>query len=327
MFKLVRTIIETRSLLLTTTLFLLASCGGSGSSGNSDISGSSSTSTSSSNSSSSSSGGSETVKVFFDDFSYIDSLLMTQNVWYVRSGGGGPGITGATWSTDLVTFHDDPSLTSNSLMKLQAVTSGPNGDTVQSQVTTDGSFLKGTYAARVKFTNGPTSGPDGDEIVETFYTITPLDFDLDPDYSEIDFEYLPNGGWGHNTNTMFMTTWETYSPDPWQAINVHDSSEGDYTGWKTLIVQVDDTEVRYYIDGVLQGTHSDIYYPETAMSINFNLWFINNGLVDSSTARTYEQDVDWVLFVEDAIWNQTEILGRIDQFRADEIDFSDTTTQ
>jgi len=41
-------------------------------------------------------------------------------------------------------------------------------------------------------------GPDGDQIVETFYTISQMD---EPSYSEADFEYLPNGGWGQEGPT------------------------------------------------------------------------------------------------------------------------------
>lgn len=252
---------------------------------------------------------------------------MSTNGWNVRSGGGGPGVTGATWSTGLVTFHDDPEDSSNSLMRLEATTTGPSGSTVQSQITTNASYLKGTYAARVYFTNSPHSGPDGDEIVETFYTITPLAFDLDPDYSEIDFEYLANGGWGHDTSTMFLTTWETYQAEPWQAINDSRDTEGDYSGWKILLVTVDDDTVSYYIDGVSQVNHTGDSYPETEMSINFNLWFINNGLINSAESRTYYQDVDWMFFAQDTLLNQTEVLNQINQYRIDETDFIDTTVQ
>ena len=31
-------------------------------------------------------------------------------------------------------------------------------------------------------------------------------FDLDPDYGELDFEYLPNGGWGEPSNILYTTT-------------------------------------------------------------------------------------------------------------------------
>ncbi|CAM5394841.1 hydrolase [Streptomyces badius] len=38
------------------------------------------------------------------------------------------------------------------------------------------------------------SGPDGDRIVQTFFTINDLKAPMADDYAEYDFEYLPNGG-------------------------------------------------------------------------------------------------------------------------------------
>ena len=67
----------------------------------------------------------------------------------------------------------------------------------------------------------PVTGTDGDHLVETFFTITPLNAPMDPNYGEIDFEYLPNGGWGEPSNIFYETTWETYRPDPWEAVNTH----------------------------------------------------------------------------------------------------------
>ena len=71
-------------------------------------------------------------------------------------------------------------------------------------------YRDGTYATRVRFRNRPTIGPGGDEVVETFYTISPLKKPLDPDYSELDFEYLPNGGWGLAAPTLWVTSWENH---------------------------------------------------------------------------------------------------------------------
>jgi hypothetical protein len=33
----------------------------------------------------------------------------------------------------------------------------------------------------------------------------------------MDFEYLPNGGWGGSPTTMHVTTWETVQIEPWNA--------------------------------------------------------------------------------------------------------------
>ena len=80
-------------------------------------------------------------------------------------------------------------------------------NTTQTQICHQRKYLEGTYAARVRFTDSPVSGPGGDQIVESFYTISPLKAPMDLDYSELDFEYLPNGGWGIDGPTLYATTW------------------------------------------------------------------------------------------------------------------------
>jgi len=90
-------------------------------------------------------------------------------------------------------------------------TDGPNAKTTQTQICHQRKYLEGTYAARVRFTDNPVSGPGGDQIVQSFYTISPLKAAMDLDYSELDFEYLPNGGWGIAGPTLYATTWETFS--------------------------------------------------------------------------------------------------------------------
>lgn len=259
--------------------------------------------------------------ILFDDFSYSSSNQMPTNGWYVRSGGGGPGVSGASWSRDYVTFLADPTDSSNRLMRMRASTEGSGATTIQSQVTHNGNYLRGTYAARMYFYNDPVSGTDGDQIVETFYTITPLNFSMDPDYSEIDFEYLANGGWGQSKPTMFLTTWETYQPDPWLADNIHTPIVADHAGWRTLVIQVDEDEVRYYIDGALRATHGGKYYPETPMSINFNIWFIEEGLINSTSQRVYQQDVDWVYFADQDILDTREVEAQVEQLRRDGVSF------
>jgi hypothetical protein len=62
-------------------------------------------------------------------------------------------------------------------------------------------------------------GADGDQLVETFYAISPLQAPLDPNYSELDWEYLPNSGWGVTAPTLFVTSWHTVQLDPWIADN------------------------------------------------------------------------------------------------------------
>ena len=180
--------------------------------------------------------------------------------------------------------------------------------------------------ARVRFSDAPVSGPDGDQVVQTFFTITPLAFDLDPDYGELDFEYLPNGGWGAEGPIMYATTWETYRNDPWLAVNTHTEATRSYDGWHTLVIQVSGGVVRYYIDGELFAEHGGIYYPETPMSVNFNLWFINGGLLGGSTERSYVEQVDWFYHSQNEVVSPAEVESRVNAYRADSITWVDTVT-
>ncbi len=133
----------------------------------------------------------ETV-VLFDDFLYSEFEEMTGNGWRARTEPGIPGVVGASFGPEGVSFIEDPDNPGNRLLRLTSETAGTAETTHQVQICHERKYLEGTYAARVRFDDGPDSGPDGDQIVETFYTISHMD---EPAYSEADFEYLPNGGW------------------------------------------------------------------------------------------------------------------------------------
>jgi hypothetical protein len=231
-------------------------------------------------------------QVLFDDFSYSSIEEMTANGWVVRSGQGWPGVTGATFRAGNVTFVDYPDLAGNRLLRMTSSTAGTSENTFQTQICHQRKYLEGTYAARVRFGDEPASGIDGDEVVQTFYMITPYDHPYDPDYSEMDFEYLPNGGWGGAPTTLHVTTWETVQIEPWDADNLSNSRQGSLAGWHTLVAQVTGGTVRYFVDGELIAQHGGEYYPDALMSINFNLWFINDGLNGESTTREYQEDID-----------------------------------
>lgn len=85
-------------------------------------------------------------------------------------------------------------------MNLRTTSAGTPESTKQSEVSTkDMKFKNGTYAARVRFADAPGSGPDGDRLVQSFFTINELKAPMDDGYGEYDFEYLPNGGWGRRS--------------------------------------------------------------------------------------------------------------------------------
>ncbi|MER5582612.1 cellulose binding domain-containing protein [Streptomyces asoensis] len=257
-------------------------------------------------------GGGQTL---FDDFSYTSHTdpAIAAHGWNIRSDSGGPGVPGATWDPSKVTFTASGG---NSVMNLETSTAGTSDSTRQTEILTQATkFRNGTYAARVKFSDAPRSGPDGDHLVQTFFTINDLKAPMADDYAEYDFEYLPNGGWGEPSNILYTTSWETYDPDPWQAVNQHTEARQSYAGWHDLVVTIDSSAITYYIDGQLFGTHDARYLPERPMSINFNQWLIDLAGRTSTTARAYDQQVDYVLHVKDQVLTPAQVTARVAAYR------------
>jgi hypothetical protein len=264
-------------------------------------------------------------QVLFDDFSYSSQKEMTRHGWIIRTVAGWPGVPGATWWAEGVSFLRDPQRTSNSILRMMSSTDGTGANTRQTQICQQRKFLEGTYAARVRFTDNPLSGPGGDQLVQSFYTISPLKAPMDPDYSEQDFEYLPNGGWGVSGATLYATTWETFSPEPnWKKDNIFDTWSGSQAGWHTLITQIADGKVRYFVDGKRLAEHGDRFYPESFMSINFNLWFIKDGMIKASEARKYNEDIDWLFFQANRALAPSEVEAKVAELRRKSVKFHDT---
>ncbi len=258
----------------------------------------------------------EEYTTFFDDFVYnsTEDLSFEAFGWHIREGAGGPGVTGARWLKENVRID---SLGKNGVLVLSSKTSGKSRNTYQSEIYHRQNYLEGTYAARIFFTDSPVNGgPDGDQLVQTFFAISPLAFDLDPDYSETDFaEYLPNGGWGETEPAFWMTTWETYRADPWLQDAQSDFTPGSFAGWHVVSATVNNGEVKYYIDGKLLATHGSKYYPEQLMYLSFNLWFIQGGLLSATSERTYQQKIDWVYFTDTAIKNPAILPDIVEKLR------------
>ena len=268
--------------------------------------------------------------VFFDDFSYDDLAGLYDNNWKARTEIGHPGIAGANWSDEGLSFHQNISGSQNGIIRMTSSTDGTGENTRQTQFCHARKYLKGTYAARIFFRDTPTFGPDGDEVIKTFYAISPLKEPMHPDYSETDFEYLPNGGWGEgNEPAMWSTTWETFQLSPWTSVNEYTRKAGSYAGWHTLVLHVFDDKVRYYVDGKFLSEHSENVSPEVPMSINFNLWFMpkgaddTSGPVDSKELRQYQEDVDWVFHQVDDVLTTEQVNKKVAQLREGNIKYID----
>ncbi|HET6859534.1 MAG TPA: cellulose binding domain-containing protein [Streptomyces sp.] len=260
----------------------------------------------------------------FDDFDYSGHTdpKISANGWSVRSNSGGPGVAGATWAPENVTFASQGG---NSVMNLETSTAGTGASTKHTEILTKATkFRNGTYAARVKFNDAPRSGPDGDRLVQTFFTINDLKAPMADDYAEYDFEYLPNGGWGEPANILYTTSWETYRPDPWEAVNQHSESRQSFAGWHDLVVTIDGNAITYYVDGQHFGTHGAAYLPERPMSINFNQWLIDLAGQTSTTPRSYDQQVDYVLHIKDQVLTPAQVGAKVSAYRAAGTTFQDT---
>ncbi|MCW3814367.1 DNRLRE domain-containing protein [Micromonospora sp. DR5-3] len=260
---------------------------------------------------------------FFDDFSYTGPAdpAFAGFGWTARTGGGGPGVSGATWSADNVSMVGSGA---DRVMRLAATSQGTGQTTTQASVAQGQRFFEGTYATRIRFTDAPESGPDGDQVVQTFYTISQLNHPLDPNYSELDYEYVPNGGLGSAGTALQMVTWETYQDSPWDPRALETVLSRSHDGWHLLKLDVTGGEVRYYIDGVLVASHGGDYAPEAFMFLKYAVWFANGGLVSSSTSRRYVLDVDWVYHARDSSLTTTEVQSAVAGFRAGGIPRRDT---
>jgi hypothetical protein len=265
---------------------------------------------------------------FFDDFNYSSRTdpNFTGHDWTVRTGGGGPGIEG-TWTASNVTF---PVVDGQKSLQLRAATNGTVGGTTQAQVQQNQErFFEGTYATRFKFSDTPASGADGDHVNQTFYTISPLDYDWEPTYSELDVsEYLPNGGWGETGPVDFITSWNTYQADPFDGWRISAARRFSHAGWHTLVATVGGGHVKYYIDGSLAADHTTdgnghSVYPRRPMTLNYNEWFIDLDGHSGSTS-TWLQSADWVYYAKNEVLSPATATARVNSYRSAGTTHADT---
>jgi len=255
--------------------------------------------------------------LFFDDFNYRDLSGLWAQGWTPRSKAGHPGVTGARWSAEQLSLVDDPQQAGNRLLRLSAQTDGSGAGTAQAQICHQRKYMEGTYAARLRFSDAPVRGVDGDPVIQTFYVVAPLRHDFDPEFSEIDWEYLPNGGWGSEKTRLYGIAWQTVQLEPWKSYNQSHEEFTNLNGWHQLLMQVSGGQVKLFLDGRQLAAHGGRNYPVSLMSINFNLWFSPGGLLPaSSQARAYEQDVDWVFHARNKVLSPAEVDAEVKRLRA-----------
>ncbi|WP_225802030.1 glycoside hydrolase family 16 protein [Streptomyces sp. NK15101] len=254
----------------------------------------------------------------FDNFHYsgADDPALADHGWEIRTGGGGPGIKD-TWSADGAGFPSDTTAQGGRVLRLRSTTDGTEQGTRQVEVQTTGkNFFTGTFAARVHFGDEPTSGRDGDHVVQTFFPISPAD--SSENYSELDFEYLPNGGWGSVGPQLDNVSW--YKADP--PDRVHSTLKRRLAGWHTLMITAMDGKVTYSLDGEKLFTSSGKYVPREKMDIHFSNWFID--LPFTGGPRTWDVKVNWVYHKVDEAVSPADVQKTVDGFYSAGTDYVNT---
>jgi hypothetical protein len=255
--------------------------------------------------------------IFFDDFGYARPADLAAGGWLLRDGPGHPGLPGARFGAEAIDIVDDPARAGNRLLRMTARTDGTGAGTVQAQLCHQRKYLGGTYAARIRFTDAPRAGADGDFAVESFYAVSPLAHAFDPDFSEVDWEYLPNGGWGSDKTRLYGVSWQTVQLEPWEAHNSAHEEFGSFAGWHTLVMQVAHGEVREFVDGKPFAVHGGRNVPVAPMAISFNLWFAIGGpLPAGGEPRVYDEDVDWVFHARDAVLEPADVDAEVRRLQA-----------
>ncbi|UOB18377.1 carbohydrate-binding protein [Abyssalbus ytuae] len=248
--------------------------------------------------------------IMFDDFTYSginDSEFSTFNKWNVISGISGPP-EGGQYSQNNVSFVNDPDSSGNRLVTLSTTVNGQTKATTHSRIETSGfEYFEGTYSARVYFSDLPYTYKDAN--IQTFYTIVSSSLGTDGSrYSELDFEYMAADKWGisEDNKVLYLTAWNRYIADPWQAWKRYFSYEQSFEGWHVFTVScTDGVNVKFWIDNEYMGAMSTTdndgtpVYPRSPMQVAFANWIWNNVTGNSTTNRTTTMKVDWVLFYKD----------------------------
>ncbi|MCD7442957.1 hydrolase [Streptomyces lincolnensis] len=257
--------------------------------------------------------------VLFDNFHYADAEdpALFKHGWLVRTSKGGPGIDD-TWSADGVTFPGEKdALGDGEVLNLRAATDGTKSGTRQASLGTKSrEFRDGTYAARIHFSDDPTDGEGGDHVNQTFYTIG----GSGKTYSELDNEYLPNGGWGRLGPKLDTVTWYDHEDND----RVYETTNKSLAGWHTMMITVKDDVVTYRMDGEKLFSSSGKYAPRSGMSINFNHWFID---LPFKGDRAWDMKVDWLYYDANNVLSVKEVDAAVEKYSGAGLNYFDTVQE
>ncbi|MEU6682086.1 cellulose binding domain-containing protein [Streptomyces sp. NPDC046832] len=257
--------------------------------------------------------------VLFDDFTYQgpkDPALFKHG-WLVRTSKGGPGVEN-TWSASGVSFPTaEGSHADGQVLNLRASTDGTKAGTKQASLGTAASkFRDGTYAARIHFSDEPATGDSGDHVNQTFYTIG----GKGSTYSELDNEYMPNGGWGRPGPKLDTVTWFDHKTND----RVYKTTNQSLDTWHTVLIRVKDGVVAYWLDGKKLFLSNGKYAPRADMSVNFNHWFID---LPFKGERAWDMKVDWLYYNANETLSAKQVQSAVDGFTDEGMNYFDTVRE
>ncbi|MEU7719435.1 cellulose binding domain-containing protein [Streptomyces tibetensis] len=257
--------------------------------------------------------------VLFDDFTYQgpkDPALFKHG-WLVRTSKGGPGVEN-TWSASGVSFPTaEGSHADGQVLNLRASTDGTEAGTKQASLGTAASkFRDGTYAARIHFSDEPATGDSGDHVNQTFYTIG----GKGSKYSELDNEYMPNGGWGRPGPKLDTVTWFDHKTND----RVYKTTNKSLDTWHTVLIRVKDGVVAYWLDGKKLFLSNGKYAPRADMSVNFNHWFID---LPFKGERAWDMKVDWLYYNANDTLSAKQVQSAVDGFTDEGMNYFDTVRE
>jgi hypothetical protein len=256
-------------------------------------------------------------RTLFDSFQYDgpDDPVLAAHGWNARSGAGGPGISG-TWKSTGVSFPAQPTARGGQALQLQLRTDGTQRGTQQAELfSTSPRFFTGTLAARIRFNDKPTNGRNGDHINESVFVISPNRSSAK--YTELDYEYMPNGGWGAPGPRMDITSWRSSQ----QGDRATRARNQHLDGWHILMITAVKGSVTYTIDGHTVFRSDGKTFPRERTGIHFSTWLID---LPFSGTRTWEMQVNWVYGKDGQAMSLTEVQAAVDDLYRRNVSYVDT---